>query len=116
MSSQHFVYDRSILTNYTEITDNHTVTSVGGAEFKIAGVGVVTTNKLNLSQVFHVPEFKENLLSLFALLDKRIEHRTVAPNKLVFSKDGIDGFVGLDSSRRGTLVTNVVVRQACSFA
>lgn len=117
-SSQHFVYDRSVLTNYTEINDNHTVTGVGGAEFKIAGVGIVTTDKFILHQVFHVPEFKENLLSLFALLDKGIEHRTVAPNKLVFSRDGVDGFIGhVDpSTRRGTLVTNVVVRQASSFA
>lgn len=34
-SSEHFVYDWSILTKYFEITDSQTVTEVEGAKFKL---------------------------------------------------------------------------------
>lgn len=72
-ATDHFVYDRNLLTHFHQFQEKQLVTGISyDNRLDIVGIGQVTTDKLILKQVYLFPSMEENLLSISALSEAGI--------------------------------------------
>jgi hypothetical protein len=79
--SFHITYFKEAFISYAPITESRTITRLGGTIYCPCGKGTVMLRVKNIAgqvvslkiiDIYHIPEYNINLLSLALLLDKRI--------------------------------------------
>jgi hypothetical protein len=81
MYSFYIIYFKEAFISYAPITESRTITRLGGAIYRPRGKGTVILRVKNIisqvvflkiTNIYYIPEYNINLLSLALLLDKRI--------------------------------------------